>query len=37
MKILTIGDVHGYDTWKSALNYWRPDEEETYIDKSTIH
>lgn len=33
MKILTIGDIHGYDTWKHALNYWRPNEEKTLVDQ----
>lgn len=33
MKILTIGDIHGYDTWKQALNYWRPNEEKTLVDQ----
>lgn len=33
MKILTIGDVHGHDTWKQALDYWRPDEVKTLIDQ----
>lgn len=30
-KILTIGDVHGFDTWKVLLNYFCPDEQETNI------
>jgi len=32
-NIITIGDTHGFDTWKHALNYWRPAEEETYVNK----
>lgn len=25
LNILTIGDVHGFDTWRHALDYWRDD------------
>lgn len=32
MRIVSFGDIHGRDAWKSALSYWRPDEEETCID-----
>lgn len=33
MKTISIGDLHGKDEWKNALNYWRPDDEDTYIDQ----
>jgi len=26
MRVLSLGDIHGFDTWKSPLNYWRPEE-----------
>ena len=32
-KIITLGDIHGYDTWKSALNYWRPEEETSLVSE----
>jgi hypothetical protein len=31
--VITIGDIHGFDTWKQALDYWRPEEEKTLIDQ----
>lgn len=27
MKIITIGDIHGYDTWKKAINYSKINNE----------
>ena len=33
MKILSIGDIHGFDTWKAGLDYWRPEEEGTLVDQ----
>jgi len=33
LRVISVGDVHGFDTWKQALNYWRPEEEETLIDQ----
>ncbi|MCK9476576.1 MAG: metallophosphoesterase [Candidatus Muirbacterium halophilum] len=31
LRVITVGDVHGFDTWKVPLNYFRPDEEETNL------
>jgi len=31
--IISIGDCHGFDTWKQPLNYWRPNEEKTLVDQ----
>ena len=32
-SIISIGDIHGHDTWKAGLNYWRPEEEKTLVDQ----
>lgn len=31
-RILTIGDIHGENTWKQPLEYYRPDDVETNIN-----
>jgi len=30
---LSLGDTHGFDTWKAGLDYWRPEDEKTLVNK----